>query len=73
MARQPRLRHGLISNAYTLELINLPYLFHTSGIPMLSDERDESWPVFALGGSNAMATQAIITLAGCVGRCDLLW
>ncbi len=35
MARQPRLRHGLISNAYTLELINLPYLFHTSGIPML--------------------------------------
>jgi len=54
----------LISNAYTLELINLPYLFHTSGIPMLSDERDESWPVFALGGSNAMATQAIITPAG---------
>ncbi len=54
----------LISNAYTLELINLPYLFHHSGIPLLSEERDGSLPVFVLGGSNAMATQAIITPEG---------
>lgn len=49
----------LISNAYVLELINLPYLFLRSGIPMLASRRDERWPLFILGGSNALATQAI--------------
>jgi len=50
----------LISNAYTLELINLPYLLLRSGIPLYASERDERWPIFLLGGSNAMASQAVI-------------
>ncbi|MFN2285075.1 MAG: hypothetical protein ACK2UQ_11685, partial [Anaerolineae bacterium] len=54
----------LISNAYTLELINLPYLLHHSGVPLLASERDSRYPPLILGGSNAMATQAIVTEAG---------
>ncbi len=54
----------LISNAYTLELINLPYLLHHSGAPLLASERDEAWPPLILGGSNAMAAQAIVTESG---------
>ena len=54
----------LISNAYTLELINLPYLFLRSGIPLMASERDETWPIFLLGGSNALASQALVTPAG---------
>jgi hypothetical protein len=50
----------LISNAYTLELINLPYLLIRSSIPLFASERGPEWPVILLGGSNAMATQAII-------------
>jgi radical SAM superfamily enzyme YgiQ (UPF0313 family) len=50
----------LISNAYTLELINLPYLLVRSGIPLFSSQRGPEWPIIILGGSNAMATQAII-------------
>jgi len=54
----------LISNAYTLELINLPYLLHYSGVPLLAGERDATFPPFILGGSNAMATQAIVAESG---------
>lgn len=54
----------LISNAYTLELINLPYLLHRSGIPLLAGQRDEAFPPLLLGGSNALATQALITESG---------
>lgn len=50
----------LISNAYTLELINLPYLLIRSGIPLFSSQRGLEWPILILGGSNAMAAQAII-------------
>ena len=50
----------LISNAYTLELINLPYLLDHSNIPLLSSQRGPEWPLVILGGSNAMASQAII-------------
>ncbi len=55
----------LISNAYTLELINLPYLLIRSGIPLFSSQRrlqkaKVEWPIIILGGSNAMATQPII-------------
>ncbi len=49
----------LISNAYVLELINLPYLLLHSGIPLMASQRDERWPLLILGGSNALATQAI--------------
>jgi len=54
----------LISNAYTLELINLPYLLIRSGIPLFSSQRGSEWPIIILGGSNAMATQAIIRQDG---------
>ena len=54
----------LISNAYTLELINLPYLLINSGIPVFASERDDEWPPLVLGGSNAMATQALVTETG---------
>lgn len=50
----------LISNSYTLELINLPYLLIRSGIPLFAGQRGPEWPLILLGGSNAMATQAII-------------
>lgn len=54
----------LISNAYVLELINLPYLLLRSGIPLLASQRDEHWPPLLLGGSNALATQAILSPDG---------
>lgn len=55
----------LISNAYTLELINLPYLLIRSGIPLFASQRrlqkaETEWPIILLGGSNAMAAHAII-------------
>ena len=54
----------LVSNAYTLELINLPYLLQRSGVPVMADQRDATFPPLILGGSNALATQAIINEAG---------
>jgi len=54
----------LISNAYALELLNLPYLLLNSGIPLLATERDARWPPLILGGSNALAIQALITETG---------
>jgi hypothetical protein len=54
----------LISNAYTLELVNLPCLLIRSGIPLFSSQRGPEWPLFILGGSNAMATQAVIGEGG---------
>ncbi len=54
----------LISNAYILELINLPYLLIRSGFPLFSSQRGQEWPILILGGSNAMASQAIIRADG---------
>lgn len=54
----------LVSNSYTLELINLPYLLMKSGIPVLASERGAEYPPLILGGSNALATQSIVTAAG---------
>ena len=54
----------LISNAYALELINLPYLLINSAIPVLASARDVAFPPLLLGGSNALATQAIMTADG---------
>ena len=54
----------LISNSYTVELINLPYLLLHSGIPLWASERDRNWPPLVLGGSNAMASQAVIRQDG---------
>ncbi|TAN38716.1 MAG: hypothetical protein EPN23_01590 [Verrucomicrobia bacterium] len=54
----------LISNAYTLELLNLPLLLLGSGIPVWAHERAGRWPPLILGGSNAMAAQAIVDANG---------
>ncbi len=54
----------LVSNAYTLELINLPYLLIHSGIPVMAGDRDENSPPIILGGSNALATQSVIRSDG---------
>jgi len=54
----------LISNAYTLELINLPYLLRNSGAPLLAGKRNSRYPPIILGGSNAMAAQVIVTESG---------
>lgn len=50
----------LVSNSYAVELINLPYLLQISGIPCRSSLRDASFPLIVMGGSNAMASQAIL-------------
>lgn len=52
----------MISNAFALELINLPYLFSTSGIPMSAAERMkiDDVPILIIGGSNASALGAIV-------------
>lgn len=50
----------LISNAYTLELINLYAILLDSGMPLWASDRGEHLPLLILGGSNAMASQAII-------------
>ncbi len=54
----------LVSNSYLLELVNLPYLLLHSGIPSMASGRGEEWPPIILGGSNAMATQAVVTADG---------
>ncbi len=50
----------LISNAYVLELINLPYILLHSGVPVWASQRDEAGPILVLGGSNALATQVLL-------------
>jgi radical SAM superfamily enzyme YgiQ (UPF0313 family) len=68
----------LFSNAYTLELINLPYLLLHSGLPLWSSQRGARYPLLILGGSNAMAAQAIVGEPvirepdGCAGGRDSL-
>jgi len=54
----------LISNAYTLELINLPYLLHRSGMPLYASARGPEWPTLILGGSNALASQTVVSESG---------
>jgi radical SAM superfamily enzyme YgiQ (UPF0313 family) len=54
----------LISNAYLLELLNLFYLLRRAPFALLSGERAEGAPLLLLGGSNALAAQALITEAG---------
>ncbi len=51
----------LVSNAYTLELVNLAPLLRNSGIPERRDRREEGgrWPLVVLGGSNSIAAGAL--------------
>jgi len=52
----------LVANSYAVELINLPYMLKTAGIPYSSRERFHRnvKPIIILGGSNAMASQAML-------------
>lgn len=51
----------LISNAYALELVNLPYLLAHAGIALSASERRQakSKPLIILGGSNSLASQSL--------------
>jgi len=56
-----------ISNAFGLELVNLPRLLSTAGLPLRASERarsDASVPILALGGSNAGQAAAIVEAGG---------
>jgi len=52
----------MISNAFALELVNLPYLFATAGMPMSAASRAllDSQPIVIAGGSNASAMGSIV-------------
>ncbi|MCZ7395162.1 MAG: radical SAM protein [Candidatus Methanoperedens sp.] len=54
----------LVSNSFTLELINLPYLFLNTGIPALKSERHSSKPIVIMGGSNALMAQCAVSPEG---------
>lgn len=53
-----------VSNAFALELVNLGYLYSTSGTPRRASERaaaaDMPMPIVVLGGSNAAASGATL-------------
>ncbi len=53
----------LVSNSFTLELINLPYFFLNTGIPALKSER-HSKPLVIMGGSNALMAQCAVSPEG---------
>jgi radical SAM superfamily enzyme YgiQ (UPF0313 family) len=53
----------LVSCSYALELVNLPLFLLRSGIPLRASVRNTSSPAYPpiiLGGSNALASQALI-------------
>ncbi|MGO8692415.1 MAG: radical SAM protein [Rectinemataceae bacterium] len=50
----------LVSNAFGLELVNLPYLFSTAHIPPRASQRGEGEPIVILGGSNAASAGAVL-------------
>jgi len=52
----------LVSNAFGLELVNLPWLFATAGLPFRASARRglARCPIFILGGSNASGAGAIV-------------
>lgn len=54
----------LVSNSYTLELFNLPYLFLNTGISALKSQRHESKPLIIMGGSSALMAQCAISQEG---------
>ena len=54
----------MCSASYVLELINVPYMFLHAGLPLFSSERGSEHPIVILGGSNAMASQALLRGTG---------
>lgn len=62
----------LVSNAFTLELINLPVLLLDAGLPAWAEARPEDAPPIILGGSNAFASHALVRPDG-VGVADAVF
>ncbi len=54
---------ALVSCSFVLELLNLPVLLERSGLPLMASERPAG-PAFVLGGSSALASQAIVSGSG---------
>ncbi len=54
----------LISNSFTLELFNLPYLFLNTTVSPLKSQRLTLRPIVIMGGSNALMAQCAISLSG---------
>jgi len=54
----------LVSNSFTLELFNLPYLFMNTGIPATKNERRSNGPIVIMGGSNVLMAQCAISRDG---------
>lgn len=54
----------MVSNAYTLEMVNLPWLLATSGLPLAARERalKDNLPLIIAGGSNASAMGAAVEM-----------
>lgn len=52
----------MVSNAFALELLNLPYIFSTSGIPVsaAARSREDGLPMIIAGGSNASAMGGLV-------------
>ena len=50
----------LASCSYHLELLNLAYLLKRSGAPLRAGDRGEGFPPLIVGGSSAMAAQALL-------------
>ena len=52
----------MVSNAFALELVNLPYLFTTAGLSASAASRAllDGQPIFIAGGSNASAMGSIV-------------
>ena len=50
----------LLSNAYLMELVNVPLLLESSGIPRYARDRMGGSPVVILGGANATAAGALM-------------
>ncbi len=53
----------LVSCSFVLELLNLPGLLERSGLPVMAGDRPGS-PAIVLGGSGALASQAIVDERG---------
>ena len=62
----------LVSQSFTLEIINLPVLLQDAGLALWADARAEEAPPIILGGSNALASQALVRPDG-VGVADALF
>ena len=54
----------MVSNAFALELLNLPWFFATAGIPLLASIREnvDGLPIVIAGGSNASAMGATVLM-----------